>query len=104
MTRLTERSFRCLKKMTCVCFATLLKSEGLGSSLPAATRAWSAQARKLRSRCAAKFDNERFGISATRRLKPRSRERHVHSHWIFAADAGARDGRTTTGSAAAGFG
>src|SRR4029450_524048 len=26
-----------------------------------------------------------------------SREHHVHSHWIFAADARARDGRTTTG-------
>src|SRR5262249_26506347 len=33
-----------------------------------------------------------------------SGERYVHSHWIFAADAGAHDGRITTGSAAAGIG
>jgi hypothetical protein len=54
-----------------------------------------------------------------RRERPRSRaaeqrdeqqpsgwsgERYVHSHQIFAADAGAHHGRTTTGSAAAGIG
>jgi hypothetical protein len=33
-----------------------------------------------------------------------SGERHVHSHRIFAADAGAHHGRTTTGGAAAGIG
>jgi len=33
-----------------------------------------------------------------------SGERHVHSHRIFAADAGAHHGRTTTGKAAAGIG
>ena len=32
-----------------------------------------------------------------------SRERHVHSHRIFAANAGARHGRTTTGGVAAGI-
>jgi hypothetical protein len=33
-----------------------------------------------------------------------SGERYVHSHRIFAADAGAHHGRTTTSSAAAGIG
>src|SRR5262249_57480533 len=55
-------------------------------------------------RCWSVTDRRNLGASGDRRASPRSRERHVHSHWIFAADAGARDGRTTTGSAAAGIG